>query len=86
MAEKQTDVIEFEFRGMKFLADANVIRNYAAIKRMSLVETDPVGYFTTLSDIFMGRDEEYVDMLGGEVADMGGLYTAAVQAVGAKNS
>lgn len=87
MAEKNPDLIEFEYKGMTFEADAKALRDYRVIKRMARVETDPAGYFESMEAVFAGHDEEYMDVLGGSASEMEGLYTAAVKAVGdAKNS
>lgn len=87
MAAKNPDIVEFTYKGKKFTADKQAIRDYRVIKRMARVETDPAGYFESLEAVFMGKDEEYMAELGGSAYEMEGLFSAAASAVaGAKNS
>lgn len=80
------EMIDFEFEGNTYQADASVMKDYRVMKGVACVATNPAGFFAAYELIFAGKDEEYAEMLGGSVAKMGELSTAAFEAAGAKNS
>lgn len=85
MAAKR-NIKSVDFDGNTFEYDADAITSYSVLKAISRVETDPLGYFNAIGLIFMGRDEEYADILGGSAGKIGELYAAcAKDNVEAKN-
>lgn len=80
-----SEIIEFEFEGMTFEADAAACRSYKVIKGISMAGTDMPGFFRAAEAVFCGKDVEYADMLG-DIEKFGELVAAAVEAAGAKNS
>ena len=59
------DVVAFEYEGAEYEADAAALRDYAVIKAVTKVESDPAGFFGAMERVFMGRDEEYAARTGG---------------------
>ena len=84
MTEKK-ETLKFEYKGMTFECVPKIVRNYKIQKTIANGENNPVGYYNALSAMFNGKDEEYAEMLGGDMAAFMELYTAAVEAVAAKN-
>lgn len=68
-----------------FLCDADELTNYHTIKQILRSGTNPLGLLEAVERVFMGKDEEYVDRVGG-VGEMRRLVDAAMEAVNAKNS
>lgn len=86
MAEKkEMELLRFEYKGMTFECVPKMVRNYKIQKAIANGENNPVGYYNALSAMFNGKDEEYAEKLGGDMASFMELYTAAVEAVAAKN-
>lgn len=83
--EQKPEVLEFEFKGKKFECVPKMVRNYKTQKAIANGENNPVGYYNALAAMFNGKDEEYADELGGDMAQLMELYTAAVEVVAAKN-
>lgn len=70
----------------EFVADYDELTSYRTNKQFAMSESDPAGMFEAFARIFAGRDEEYVDRLGGSVEVTGTLMQAAFEAAKAKNS
>ena len=60
----------------EFAADLDELKSY---------KTDPAGMMDAMERIFMGRDEEYIEALGGTSYDMRRLCDAAFEAAKTKN-
>lgn len=73
--------IEVEYDGMVFEADPDVFQDYRVAKWIALAAERPDCAFKAFEAIFAGKDEEYAEMLGGDVDRMGGLLNAAFVAV-----
>lgn len=84
MAEK-VETLKFEYKGKTFECVPKMVRNYKVQKAIANGETNPAGYYNALSLMFNGKDEDYAEELGGDMAELMNLYTAAVEAVAAKN-
>ena len=69
----------------EFSCDADELRSYRTLKQFALSEKNPAGLFEALERVYMGRDEEYVDRIGG-MDNLGKLNDSAVEAAKAKNS
>lgn len=78
--------ITFKLDGNEYEADLDELKSYKTMKQFAQSESDPAGMFEAMGRIFMGRDEEYIDGLGGGASDMGRLCDAAFEAAKAKNS
>lgn len=70
----------------KFTCDADVVRSYKTAKQLAKSEEDFSVAFDVMERIFDGRDEEYIDRLGGDVTCIQTLLGKAIEACGAKNS
>ena len=72
----------------EFSCDADEVKSYKTSKQLARGNEDPSGVFDVMERIFMGRDEDYIERLGGSVDCLNGLLAAALDAVGedAKNS
>ena len=80
------EIVTFVLDGKEFEADRSALTSYKVTKMVANAENDPSGYFEAMERIFMGRDEEYAEALGGGADKVAELYAAAAKAVGAKNS
>ena len=78
--------ITFELDGEAYEADLDELTSYKTSKQFAQSELNPGGMFEAMARIFMGRDEEYIDALGGDLGAMGRLCDAAFEAAKAKNS
>lgn len=85
MAGNEKETLKFEFKGKTFECVPKMVRNYRLQKAIANGENNPVGYYNALSAMFNGKDEEYADELGGDMAELMELYAAAVEIVAAKN-
>ena len=85
MAGTKSDVVAFSLDGKEFEADRSALTSYKVTKMVANAENDPCGYFEAMERIFMGRDEEYVERVGG-MDGLAKLNDAATEAVKAKNS
>lgn len=54
----------------EFAADLDELKSYKTVKQFARSETDPAGMMDAMERIFMGRDEEYIEALGGTSYDM----------------
>lgn len=72
-----------EFEGQKFEYDEKALADYKTIKRIARGAVDPAGFFDAFETVFVGRDEEYADMLDGSIEKMGLLLNAVQEAEGA---
>lgn len=70
----------------EFTADYDELTSYRTNKQFAMSEKNPSGMFEALARVFAGRDEEYVERLGGSVDATGTLMQAAFEAAKAKNS
>ena len=79
--------IKFSVDGVdgEFAADLDELNSYKTVKQFARSETDPAGMMDAMGRIFMGRDEEYIEALGGTSYDMRRLCDAAFEAAKAKN-
>lgn len=78
--------ITFELDDKKYIADLDELKSYKTSKQFAQGESNPSGMFDAMSRIFLGKDEEYIEGLGGGVDDMGRLCNAAFEAAKLKNS
>ena len=69
-----------------FTIDADVVRSYKTAKKLAKSEEDFSVAFDVMERIFDGKDEEYIDRLGGDVTCIQTLLGKAIEACGAKNS
>ncbi len=81
------DQVKFRVEGVEgdFFCDADELKSYRTVKQLSLAETRPDGMFEALERVYMGRDEEYVERVGG-MERLHLLNDAAAEAAKAKNS
>lgn len=70
----------------EFTADYDELTSYKTNKQFAKSETKPGGMFDAFERVFAGRDEEYMERLGGSVESVGTLMQAAFEAAKAKNS
>lgn len=70
----------------EFTADLDELTSYKTNKQFAMSEKNPQGMFEAFERIFAGRDEEYMERLGGSVESTGILMQAAFEAAKAKNS
>ena len=75
--------VTFTIEGVEgeFTCDADVVRSYKTAKQLAKSEEDFSVAFDVMERIFGGKDEEYIDRLGGDVTCI-----QAIEACGAKNS
>ncbi len=78
--------MKFEVDGVELIADYDELVSYKTNKQFARSEQDPAGMFEAYERVFAGRDEEYVDALGGSVEAIGRIMQAAFEAAKAKNS
>ena len=81
------DKVKFSVEGVggEFECDADSLRDYRTLKQFALADKNPAGLFEALERVYMGRDEEYVERVGG-MDGLAKLNDAAVEAAKAKNS
>lgn len=79
--------VEFQVEGIEgdFICDADELKSYRTLKQLSLSEKRPDGLFEALERIYMGKDEEYAERVGG-FENLHMLNDAATEAAKAKNS
>lgn len=70
----------------EFTVDLDELLSYKTNKQFAKSETEPGGMFEAFERVFAGRDEEYMERLGGSVESTGTLMQAAFEAAKAKNS
>ena len=79
--------IKFKVEGVEgvFFCDADQLTSYRTVKQLAFSEENPAGMFHALERIYMGKDEEYVERVGG-LENLHLLNDAATEAAKAKNS
>lgn len=79
--------VKFNVEGVEgdFFCDADEMRSYRTVKQLALGDARPAGVFEAMERVYMGRDEEYAERIGGADA-LARLNDAAIAAVNAKNS
>lgn len=65
-----------EFEGNTFEYDEVALKDYKNVKRISKAERDLGGFFTALEEIFVGKDEDYAELLGNDFDKIGELMQA----------
>lgn len=70
----------------EFTADYDELTSYRTSKQFAMSEKNPSGMFEAFERVFAGRDEEYMDRMGGSVEATGVLLQAAFEAAKAKKS
>ena len=80
-------MVTFEFEGLQFEADDDVLTDYEFVCDVLTADDDPKALVRCFKAVFAGRDREYAKALGGKFAKMGELLAAAIKAAGedAKN-
>lgn len=78
--------LKFSVDDVELIADYDELVSYKTNKQFARSETDPAGMFEAYERVFAGRDEEYVEALGGSVEAIGRIMQAAFEAAQAKNS
>ena len=80
-------MVTFEFDGMQFEADEDVLTDYEFVCDVLTADEDPKALVRCFRAVFAGRDREYAKALGGKFARMGDLLGEAIKAAGepAKN-
>lgn len=80
-------MVTFEFEGLRFEADDDVLTDYEFVCDVLTADDDPAALVRCFKAVFAGRDREYAKKLGGKFATMGKLLEAAIKAAGepAKN-
>lgn len=80
--------VKFNVEGVEgdFFCDADEIRSYRTVKQLALGDKHPAGVFEAMERVYMGRDEEYAERIGGGADAISRLNDAAIAAVNAKNS
>ena len=80
-------MVTFEFEGLRFEADDEVLTDYDFVCDVLTADDDPKALVRCFRAVFDGRDREYAKALGGKFAKMGELLAAAIKAAGedAKN-
>lgn len=78
--------VRFEVEGFdgEFCCDADEITSYRTLKQLALSDKRPDGMFEAIERIYMGKDEEYAERVGG-MDGLAKLNDAAVEAAKAKN-
>lgn len=79
------ETVKFECEGHEFEASKTAIKSYRVQKQLARAKADPNGMMDAVERIFMGRDVEYVDALGGDAEKLEVLLSAAIAAANAKN-
>lgn len=80
-------MVTFEFEGLRFEADDDVLTDYEFVCDVLTADDDPKALVRCFRAVFADRDREYAKKLGGKFAKMGELLAAAIKAAGedAKN-
>ncbi len=80
-----TKKVTFEIDGVEgsFVVDADEFKNYKTIKQLAFSGVNAAGCFEAMERLFMGKDEEYVERVGG-VGNMETLLDAAANAAKVK--
>lgn len=80
-------MIAFTYKGEEFFADENFINSYKNVKKILEIQKNPEsgkrleGMVELFEKIFNGKDEEYAERVGGDMASMNELFIAASQAI-----
>ncbi len=78
--------LRFKVDGVELVADYDELLSYKTNKQFARSAADPAGMFDAYERVFAGRDEEYVEALGGSVSCIEKIMVAAFEAAKAKNS
>nr|WP_314638656.1 hypothetical protein [uncultured Olsenella sp.] len=70
----------------EFACDADELSSYKTAKQLVRADESASPAFDVMERVFMGRDEEYVERLGGGISCMATLLGAALEAAQAKKS
>lgn len=70
---------KFTFEGNEYEYNPDAFKNYAVLKKLANAEKDISGAFYAFNAIFAGKDEEYAEMLGGDIEKLGELVSAAAE-------
>jgi hypothetical protein len=82
--QPETKTIEHE--GHYFTYSPRVAKSYRFSKACAMADDEPKRFYRALSDLLLGRDDEYADILGGSVDALMDLCMAILEDVGAKKS
>lgn len=81
MAGKKT--VTVEFAGSEFEADSAAARSWKVIKGIT---TGGMAMFDAFDVLFLGRADEYAEILNDDFEDMANLAGLCISEAGAKNS
>ena len=70
---------ELEYKGVAVAYDEASLKKYSVQKKLAKGAKDPGGLFEALETIFVGKDEDYVEALGGGESVMGELIKAVLE-------
>lgn len=78
--------VKFQVEGVEgdFFVDADALNDYKVMKALALADKRPSGLYEALEKIYMGKDEEYAERVGG-MSNLEKLNNAAAEAAQAKN-
>jgi hypothetical protein len=78
--------VKFQVEGVEgdFFVDADALNDYKTMKALALADKRPSGLYEALEKIYMGKDEEYAERVGG-MNNLEKLNNAAAEAAQAKN-
>lgn len=78
--------VKFQVEGVEgdFFVDADALNDYKTMKALALADKRPSGLYEALEKIYMGKDEEYAERVGG-MSNLEKLNNAAAEAAQAKN-
>lgn len=77
------DIVEFDFAGKSFEADAKAAVSWSVIKGMV---TGGREMFDAFDRLFAGKSDEYAEALNDDMEEMARLASAAIEAAKGKNS
>lgn len=80
--------VSFTIDGIEgeFICDADEVTSYKTAKQLAKSEKDFSVAFDVMERVFCGKDEEYIDRMGGDIGCIQTLLGSAIEACGAKNS
>ena len=70
------DVKKIKFENKKFEYDSSLINSYSFAKLIARAKDDNVLFFEAMERVFMGKDEEYAEKLGGDFTKLAQLFEA----------
>ena len=65
-----------EFNGVQIEYDETVLKSYSNTKRLARAKEDPANVFDVFEKLYLGKDEEIAEALGGTEEVMGQLFKA----------